>query len=389
MLSAPTLTNPNGLSVTYSSDDETIATVDASGNVTGIAIGTTNIIVTFSGNETYKSGSVSYTIKVKKTSVAPTDGVFDFTYADEIDYGTSLKPSSEDIKVSKTFTAGNVTLTPEPTATNKYWRWWTDGTLRLYTDTKMTIAVSDGYVITGISFTGTQNLNAITASIGNYEAASDKKSATWTGCSQSIVFTRGDSNPFFKRVTVTYTTANQSITPAKTYTTLTSAYPLDFTSVNSDLKAYIATEISGGYVQMTQVDKVPANTGLVLKATTPGSAISVPVLSGDADDVSTNKMTGSAFTTTAVAANGGYILSDGVFQPANAGDLPAGKAYLDIAVSSARALTMSFGDEEPTGIGTVNSEEMIVEGYYNLSGQRVAQPQKGLYIVNGRKVLVK
>ena len=177
------------------------------------------------------------------------------------------------------------------------------------------------------------------------------------------------------------------LTPAKTYTTLTSKYALDFTSVSSDLKAFIATEISGDKVQMVQVNKVPAGTGLVLKATTPGDAVNVPVFDGTgADDVAANKMAGSATETTAIAANGGYILSNGVFQPASAGTLAAGKAYLNIAVSSARSLEMSFDDV--TAIETVKAEKANNE-YFNLAGQRVAQPTKGLYIVNGKKVIIK
>ena len=181
---------------------------------------------------------------------------------------------------------------------------------------------------------------------------------------------------------------SETLAPAKTYTTLTSVYNLDFTSVSSNLKAYIATEVSGGNVLMTQVNKVPAGTGLVLKAETPGDAVNVPVFDGTgADDVSGNKMEGSATATTAVAENGGYILKEGKFQPALAGTLAAGKAYLAIAVS-APTLNLDFG--ETTGINAVNGSELKVNGeYYNLAGQRVANPTKGLYIVNGKKVIVK
>ena len=142
---------------------------------------------------------------------------------------------------------------------------------------------------------------------------------------------------------------------------------------------------------MTQVNKVPANTGLVLKATTPGSAVNVPVFDGTgADNVSANKMAGSATETTAIAANGGYILKDGVFQPALAGILPAGKAYLNIAVP-AGAPILNLGFDDATGIESIaKSQELTANGqYYNLAGQRVAQPTKGLYIVNGKKYIVK
>lgn len=66
VLDAPTLTNPNNLTVTYSSSDTSIATVDADGNVTGVAAGTATITATFEGNDQYLAGSASYTVKVKK-----------------------------------------------------------------------------------------------------------------------------------------------------------------------------------------------------------------------------------------------------------------------------------------------------------------------------------
>jgi hypothetical protein len=155
------------------------------------------------------------------------------------------------------------------------------------------------------------------------------------------------------------------------------------------LKAFIATKISEGKVQMTQVNKVPAGTGLVLKATTPKSAVNVPVFDGTgADPVTGNLMVGSATETTAVAEGAGYILKDGVFQPALAGTLEAGKAYLAIS-ASAPVLNLNFGDEGTTGIKAIDNGQLTIYNYYNLNGQRVAQPTKGLYIVNGKKVIVR
>ena len=186
---------------------------------------------------------------------------------------------------------------------------------------------------------------------------------------------------------VPYTT----ITPAKTYTTLTSAKALDFTSVSSALKAYIATAVAAGKVQMVQVNKVPAGTGLVLMATTPGSAVNVPVFDGTSpSDVSGNMLAGSATSTTAIAADGGYILKDGVFQPALAGTLAAGKAYLNIAVS-ARELELSFDENDVTAISELTTTNCTnnTNEYFDLQGRKVAQPTKGLYIVNGKKVVIK
>ena len=71
----------------------------------------------------------------------------------------------------------------------------------------------------------------------------------------------------------------------------------------------------------------------------------------------------------------------------NAGELAAGKAYLDLTSSGARELRVVFADEA-TGINaSVVKSETVSKGVYDLQGRRVASPTKGLYIVNGKKVI--
>ena len=186
------------------------------------------------------------------------------------------------------------------------------------------------------------------------------------------------------------TTVTVTLAPAKTYTTLTSAYALDFTSVNDDLKAFIAKDgVSEGSVKMTQVNKVPANTGLVLKATTPGSAVNVPVFDGTgADDVEGNKMVGSATETTAIEKDGGYILSNGVFQPADAGTLAAGKAYLNIAVpAGARSLVMSF-DDATTAINGIEEVAPVNVKTRKVvkNGRLVIETANGEFTIDGARM---
>ena len=64
----PTLTNPNNLEVTYSSSDEAVATVSATGVVTPVAAGTAVIKASFAGNDTYNAGSASYTLTVNPSA---------------------------------------------------------------------------------------------------------------------------------------------------------------------------------------------------------------------------------------------------------------------------------------------------------------------------------
>ena len=136
---------------------------------------------------------------------------------------------------------------------------------------------------------------------------------------------------------------------------------------------------------------MPAGTPIILKATETGSPIDVNKASST-DDVSSNKLMASDGSTS-IGGDGkwDYILSNGVFYHASAGVLPAGKCYLHLtAEPEAKELTMDFGDGNVTGIANINALKTEVNGeYYNLAGQHVAQPTKGLYIVNGKKVVIK
>lgn len=74
--------------------------------------------------------------------------------------------------------------------------------------------------------------------------------------------------------------------------------------------------------------------------------------------------------------------------------IAAGRAYIDLSQiatpSSAPAkgvIKMGVSGDGTTGIGAVTAEHDNV--YYNLQGQRVAAPSRGIYIVNGKKVIIK
>ena len=62
--SFPTLTNKYGVTVSYSSSDESTAAISSSGELTLVAAGTTTITATFAGDDTYKAASASYTLVV-------------------------------------------------------------------------------------------------------------------------------------------------------------------------------------------------------------------------------------------------------------------------------------------------------------------------------------
>ena len=107
-----------------------------------------------------------------------------------------------------------------------------------------------------------------------------------------------------------------------------------------------------------------------------------------------------SLTGTLVGANvtDGYVLNaDGSAFEKTTAAMPPFRAYVKtlqlipgVSVPSLAVLNFSVGQDEPTGIGVVSREPSEDGGeVYNLAGQRVAAPAKGLYIINGKKVLVK
>ena len=69
--------------------------------------------------------------------------------------------------------------------------------------------------------------------------------------------------------------------------------------------------------------------------------------------------------------------------------IPAGKAYLNLSGSTVKAFTFVF-DDDATGIEeTLSNSPLKGENIYNLAGQLIQKMQKGINIVNGKKVMVK
>ena len=200
-------------------------------------------------------------------------------------------------------------------------------------------------------------------------------------------------------------TKNVSIPSSLGYASYCSEYALDFTGVTA-LNAYVASAAADGKVSMTKVTQVPANTGLILKSAS-GAAVSdvvVPVIE-NANSVGTNLLVGTVAGVTVDPSSaengynylfgkknevvGFYKLVDKTY------NLGVNKAYLhtaaDItpAMSSAKGVIMDFGDGETTAISNIDADVPNDAIYYNLNGQRVVNPVKGVYILNGKKVMVK
>ena len=212
--------------------------------------------------------------------------------------------------------------------------------------------------------------------------------------SQYVAFNMASANialdyVYFEKVTSVSPTIGST-----GYATYASDYALDF-SAATGVKAYKATAAADGKVTMAEVTgTAAAGEGLFLQKTT--GEISIPVVAtGDA-------LTGNLLvrgTGAEVAKEDGfnkYVLgaedeSVAFFLiNAKAATVAKDKAYLKVAADAAPArLAIVFEDSETTGIATVENANVLNENYYNLNGQRIVAPQKGLYIVNGKKVVLK
>ncbi len=183
--------------------------------------------------------------------------------------------------------------------------------------------------------------------------------------------------------------------------TFSSSKHLDF--AGTGVTPYYASAVTKGTVTLTSTTTTWAWQGYILKGS--ANTYTVPVTAeANAFYPSTNYLK--------QMANGGDVVASTeskfhyIFAKMNQGDanigfykltanhtLGAKKAYLetetDIAPTSGNArVALIFDDDTTTGIADMN--HTMNDGiYYNMNGMRVERPSKGLYIRNGKKIIVK
>lgn len=177
---------------------------------------------------------------------------------------------------------------------------------------------------------------------------------------------------------------------ASGYATFATTTALDFLDAEkANFSAWEIKEVSSTTITFSQItDHVKAGTGILLKGT-PNATINLNILpTGGANISSTNKLV-AITESTDVTADQYYGLSGNQFKKVNAGTVPAGKALLPASAITSSARELNFVFDEATGIKQVETSKSIIEGIYNLAGQKVQNPTKGLYIMNGKKVIIK
>lgn len=189
--------------------------------------------------------------------------------------------------------------------------------------------------------------------------------------------------------------SNFSITPDKEWTTFTSAYNLDFSGVKG-LTAYTAKyDKANDAVALTQVKRVKAHTGLILKGEA-GNTYTLPILASNEAklDAVDNQLIGCVDAIWSTGRENDYFLHDGEFvKSAKNGWALPGKSYLyidggrnNVSASQLRV----YVDNTATAIdGITNNPVVKDDAYYNLQGVKVQRPQHGVFIHNGKKVVLK
>lgn len=180
---------------------------------------------------------------------------------------------------------------------------------------------------------------------------------------------------------------------ASGYATYCSQYPLDFSEAETN--GYTAWQItaiaSDGTITFGKITgAVKGGTGLLLKGTAGGT---VTLSSADSNTtLSDNLLIGTLAPTYIETPGAVYGLSGSTFKKNSvAGTIGANKAYIDAndIPSEAKSFRFVFEDDATgiTEIHEVSRED--VEQIFNLNGQRLPHMQKGINIVNGKKVLIK
>mgnify|MGYP002623482113 CR=1 FL=1 len=181
------------------------------------------------------------------------------------------------------------------------------------------------------------------------------------------------------------------------YATFSSAYPLNILGSEA-VKAYRATVTDGKVVLHQVTGSIPAKTGLVLAGTAYATATISPATG--VTSIDDNLLKASVTATQLTYAEGApyrYFLagsdaeSVGFYYLASNQNSAAGKAYLETSTALANTtadarVAWTFADEV-TGITSSYRETLNDTRYYDLQGRCIAQPTKGLYIINGKKII--
>ena len=184
--------NVEGAVITYESEDPSIATVNASGVVTGVAEGTVKVYARIAGVEGQYTDAERYCNVTVSTKPVETEGtvVFDQNYL-----AANKDGSKDEISYTNSSDYGTTEVTE----------------LRIYKGREFVVSASDGYKITSIKMTCTAKGTAKqgpgcwgAGAPEGYSFEADGFVGTWTGSASSVSFTATDNQVRIVELVVTY-----------------------------------------------------------------------------------------------------------------------------------------------------------------------------------------
>ena len=167
---------------------------------------------------------------------------------------------------------------------------------------------------------------------------------------------------------------------------------------------YTLSIFDGSTLHFTSVDAPAANTPYLVVPTTTALTLSetnksIAITPASQETAITNIEFIGTLASTKIPASDAtysyYAYNNGglVKITTNAATLPAFRAYFKVETAAINNASRSIGisfDDESTGISSIQETPCLMQNdVYDLQGRRVAKPEKGLYVVNGKKVVIK
>ena len=322
----PELVNENEVAVTYSSEDENVATVNAeTGAVTIVGIGETTIMATSAQTATLLAGEASYTLRVYKDlnyeSITVT--VADATYT-----GEAVEPT--------------VTVMDGETDITELMIISYDNNVEVGNNATVTIVPNNDLEVNFYVGSRTETFSIVTRTL---EIGSD------------VTFASGQKWASF------YTTMEDLLLP-------------------EGVMAYIVTAVGNDAATVKAINYVPKNVPVLIEkestTTTDNTSAEGNLLRGTTESTAVSGIEGNV-----------YVLYNGGFTRTTTGAIPARRAYL--VLEQAVNARLSIVEGEATDITSVGYDSVATDGStYDMQGRKVESLSKrGLYIKNGRKVVIK
>jgi len=363
--------------ITYTSGTTSVATVDEDGIITFVKAGSTTITVAFAGNDEYEACQNTYELNLIDTT--PQDV--------EVEIALNSTTLGSTTPNGKTATVKNVSVTTNKgSSANDLVA--NTAHVRMYKYSNMVIVAPMGYVIKNITFTEPSSdktwNDSPTASTGTYSSKS------WTGSANSVTFTFDAGQCRIASITVTLA-ETVTISSAR-FTTYVAKHNISFPA---EVTAYIVTPKDESSVTLTAKASVPEGTAVVLEGD--AGTYALPTIETEPEDVTGNKLHPSTGSTVGdgetIYSLGNKSNGVGFYRVGKGVTVPAGKAYLIVGEGGSLSVKefLSFDFEDvPTGLNDVRSKMDDVRGeIFNLAGQKINRLQKGINIVNGKKIYVK